>query len=123
MTEFELLSLWSKARLHVIVSQLAPTFLLIVTIVALQAGLGDASLEIRLAAAGILLASGVLGAVAQVSAANEAMAVATDLEAVPAAGAVSRRIIAQQPWANIVRFVSPTIFVLVFVALLVALFV
>ena len=122
MSEFELLSLWSKARLHIIVSQLAPTFLLIVAVLALQAGLDESSFAIRLAAAGILLASGVLGTVAQVSSANEAMAIADDLSAVPAPGATSRRIIAQRPFADIVRFVAPAIFVVVFAALLVALF-
>jgi hypothetical protein len=122
MTEFDLLALWTKARLHVILSQLAPTFLLIVTVALLFAGLDEASAAVRVATAGILLASGVLGAVAQISSANEAMAIADDLTTVPGAGALSRRIVAQRPWVNVVRFVSPTIFVVIYVALLWELF-
>ncbi|PRY67532.1 hypothetical protein B0I08_106139 [Glaciihabitans tibetensis] len=123
MTEYELLGLWAKARLHIIVSQLAPTFLLIVTVALLFAGLDEASVAVRVATAGILLASGVLGAVAQISAANEAIAVADDLSSVSSVGAVTRRIVAQRPWVNVVRFVSPTIFVVIYLALLLALFI
>ena len=122
MTEYELLSLWAKARLHVIVSQLAPTFLLIVTVALLFTGLGEASAAVRVATAGILLASGLLGAVAQISSAHEALAIADDIRALPDTSAVSRRIVAQRPWANLVRFVSPTIFVVIYLALLWELF-
>jgi hypothetical protein len=125
MTEYELQSLWSKARMHVIVSQIAPTLLLVLTVWLLASGLGDSDLSVRFAATGILLASGLLGAVAQVSSSNEAIAVAADLRTLGELGpisAVSRRIVAQAPFANIVRFVSPAIFTLIFIALLVALF-
>ncbi len=122
MTEYDLLSLWAKARLHVIVSQLAPTFLLIVTVALLFTGLDEASAAVRVATAGILLASGLLGAVAQISSANEALAITEDIKAVPDASAVSRRIVAQRPWINLVRFVSPTIFVVIYLALLWELF-
>jgi len=122
MSEYDLLSLWAKARLHVIVSQLAPTFLLIVTVALLVIGLDEASAAVRVATGGILLASGVLGAVAQISSANEALAIADDLKTVPDASAVSRRIVAQRPWVNVVRFVSPTIFVVIYLALLWELF-
>jgi hypothetical protein len=123
MSEYELLGLWSKARLHIILSQLGPIILLILTVWLLASGLASAGIATRLAAAGILLASGILGAVAQVSSANEAMSVADDLATSGASSAVARRIIASKPWANIVRFVSPGIFVLIFVAILWALFV
>jgi hypothetical protein len=125
MTEFELQSLWSKARMHVIVSQIAPTFLLTAAVWLLSLGLADEGLPVKLAAAGILLASGLLGAVAQVSSSNEAIAVADDLAALGGLGslsAVSRRIVAQKPWVNLVRIVGPAVFVLIFIALLVALF-
>jgi hypothetical protein len=125
MTEFELHSLWSKARMHVIVSQIAPTFLLTATVWLLSLGLADESVPIKLAAAGILLASGLLGAVAQVSSSNEAIAVADDIAALGAVGslsAVSRRIVAEKQWANVVRIVGPAVFVLIYIALLVALF-
>jgi hypothetical protein len=125
MTEYELQNLWSKARMHVIVAQIAPTFLLTLTVWLLAGGLAQTELSVRLAAAGILLASGLLGAVAQVSSANEAAAVADDLAALGALGtpsAVSRRIVAQKPWIALVRVVGPAVFVLIYVALLVALF-
>ncbi|WP_213813975.1 hypothetical protein [Glaciihabitans sp. dw_435] len=123
MTEFELQSLWSKARQHVIVSQLAPTFLLIVSVALLMAGLGHASVPIKLAAAGILLASGILGAVAQVSSANEALAIADEVSTVPGTGPLSSRIAAERPWINVVRLLTPAIFVLIYLALLWALFI
>ncbi len=121
MTEYQLVSLWSKARHHVIISQLGPIFLLIVTIGLLAGGLGHSSVAVKLATAGILLASGILGAVAQVSAANEAMSIAEELRVLDTGSAISRRIVQQSGYANIVRFVTPTIFALIFVAILVSL--
>ncbi len=122
MTENDLIALWTRARWHLIVSQLAPTFLLVVTVWLLLDGLGDASLAIRLAATGILLASGVLGATAQFSAGQEARAVIADLRALPATSTVATRIIASERGVDIVRFVGPAIFVLTFAALLAALY-
>jgi hypothetical protein len=121
MTEDVLLSLWIRARWHLIVSQLAPTFLLIVTVGLLGTGLQSAPLLVRLAAVGILLASGILGALVQISAAGEALAIIEDLGDVDAPSALSLRIVASRPWIAVVRFVTPAIFVLVFVALLLAL--
>ena len=74
MTERELLDLWNKARLHLILAQLAPTFLLIVTVGLLGAGLATAPLAVRLGALLILLASGILGALAEYSTATDAKA-------------------------------------------------
>lgn len=122
MTENELIALWTRARWHIIVSQLAPTFLLAATVWLLLEGLGEAPLAVRLAATGILLASGVLGATAQFSAGQEALAVIDDLRALPAASAVGRRIIASARGVDIVRFVGPAVFVLTFAALLAALY-
>lgn len=121
MTEYQLVTLWSKARQQVIISQLGPIFLLIVTVWLLFSGLGHASVAVRLATAGILLSSGILGAVVQVSSANEAMSIADDLRTLDTGSAVSRRILTHSPYANVVRFVTPTIFVLIFIAILVAL--
>ncbi|MGV3733162.1 MAG: hypothetical protein ACO1N6_07160 [Microcella sp.] len=122
MTENELIALWTRARWHIILSQLAPTFLLAATVWLLLEGLGEAPLAVRLAATGILLASGVLGATAQFSAGQEALAVIDDLRALPAASAVGRRIVASARGVDIVRFVGPAIFVLTFAALLAALY-
>ncbi len=121
LTEKSLIELWMKARMHLIVSQFAPTFLLIVTIGLLGAGLTTAPASVRIAAAGILLASGVLGALAQISVTGEAIAVIDDLDAIVAPSALSTRIIASRRWIVVPRFVTPAIFVLVYIALLVAL--
>ena len=122
LTEKSLIELWTRARWHLIVSQFAPTFLLIVTIGLLDNGLTTAPASVRLGAAGILLASGILGAVAQISATGEALAVIDDLDEIISPSAVSARIIASRRWIAVPRFVTPAIFILVFLALLSALF-
>lgn len=122
MTESELIAQWNTARWHIIVSQLAPTFLLAVTVWMLVDGLAETELPVRLAAAGILLASGVLGAITQFAAASEGRAIIESLRSLPSSSTLSRRIVAMGRGVEIVRFVTPTIFVLTFVALLGALF-
>jgi hypothetical protein len=122
LTEKSLIELWTKARLHLILSQIAPTFLLIVTIGLLDAGLTTAPASVRLGVAGILLSSGILGAVAQISVTSEALAVIDDLDTIVTPSAISKRIIASRRWVAVPRFVTPAIFVLVFITLLVALF-
>jgi hypothetical protein len=121
MTERELIDLWNKARLHIVISQLGPTFLLITTVGLMTFGLGETSEAVRWAALGILLASGILGALVQFSSASDAMAIAQDLSAMGAGSSVANRIISFAPWMNVVRFVTPTIFILIFAALAVAL--
>ena len=122
MTEHELISLWTRARWHIIVSQLAPTFLLTALVALLSCGLAEAELSVRIAAAGILLASGVLGALAQIASANEGLAIVADLRALPASSALGRDVISSAPWINVVRFLTPAVFVVVYIALLAALF-
>ena len=122
MTERDFIELWSKARWHIIVSQLAPTGLLGFTVWLGILDLGSTSLALRISTAGILLASGILGALAQFSAASEGMAIARDLIAVPPASITGRQIVALAPLLNVVRFVTPVIFIAVFVALMVELF-
>ena len=124
MNEKDLLALWSKARLHIIVSQLAPTFLLTISVVilAITGDLGP-SAAVRIAAAGVLLASGILGFIAQFTSASEAQAVAVDLQKIENRSAVSDRIIATARWTVIVKFVTPAIFVVIYLAILWALFI
>ena len=123
VNEKELLGLWSTARLHIIVSQLAPTFLLTLAVIAISIERGfPGPVAIRIAAAGVLLASGVLGALAQFSAADEAMAVAADLRQIENPSAVTARIIRSARFATIVKFVTPAIFVVVYLAILWAMF-
>jgi hypothetical protein len=107
LSEKSLTELWTKARLHLIVSQFAPTFLLIVTIGLLDAGLTTAPASVRLA---------------QISVAGEAAAIIDDLDSIVAPSAVAQRIIASRRWLLVPKFVTPAIFVLVYIALLVALF-
>ncbi|SDN18250.1 hypothetical protein SAMN05216368_104107 [Cryobacterium flavum] len=122
MTESELITAWVKARGHIIASQAAPTFLLTAIVGFLSLGLGTTELSVRIAAAGILLASGIFGALAQIAAANEGLAVITDLRGLETPSALTRSIVAMAPWVNVVRFVTPAIFVIVYIALLAALF-
>ena len=103
---------WLELRNTIVVSQMAPTALLITTVALLQFGLADTDLAVRIAAAGILLASGILGALIQFFTASEAEKLAAN----DATLASSAR------WLWVIKFVTPTIFVVIFVALMVALF-
>lgn len=122
MTERELLELWNKNRQQIVVSQFAPTFLLITTAALILAGLGAAPLFVSLVVLLILLASGIMGALVQYSSATEAMAIAEDLAQVKSPSALTKQAIKFAKWYNVVRFVTPAIFIviyLVFILLLV----
>ena len=121
MNEKDLLELWLKTRNQLVLSQLAPTFLLITT-VGLVGTIKELGLYVSLAAAGILLASGMLGALVQYSASVEGQAIAQDLKEMPAKSLVSRRVISLGPWLNVSKFVTPTVFMGIFGALMLALF-
>ncbi len=116
MTEKELIDLWNRARTHLVFAQLAPTFLLITT-VGLVPAIRDAGTLVVWATLGILLASGILGALVEFAAANEAQAVARDLVAITKPSHTSRTIIRFAPWLSVAKFVTPAIFVGIFVAL------
>jgi len=122
MTESELLTHWASARWHIIVSQIAPTILLTATVGMLALGLSETDLPVRLAAAGILLASGLLGAAAQIAAANEGRAIVSELHSLEGRSAISDRIVATAWGIEIVRIIGPLVFVLVFAVILWALF-
>ena len=117
MTELELIQLWSKLRNQVIFSQLAPTFLLIVTIALLNDGLADAALEVRLATLGILLASGIFGYIAQYSSATEARAVLAEIRTLKTKSKVSAQLLKFSKWLDVIRYVTPTIFMAIYVFL------
>ena len=121
MTERELLNLWTKARLHVILAQLAPTLLLGLTVWLMVLGLGEAPDAARWAALGILLASGILGALAEYAAATEALAVSRDLQALETSSHVTQQVVRFAKWMHVVRFVTPAIFIVIFVFLAVGL--
>lgn len=121
MNEQELIQNWQKNRLHIILAQLAPTALLAFAAIATPA-IAESGLVMSVAFALILLASGILGALAEYSAAAEAQATIDDLSALPGDSAQRRRIIASRPWLEVVKFVTPAIFVAIYVVLLIALF-
>jgi hypothetical protein len=116
VTEKELIDLWNRARTHLVLAQLAPTFLLITT-VGLVPAIRDAGTLVVWATLGILLASGILGALVEFAAAHEAQAVARDLVAVTKPSHTSRTIVRFAPWLSVVKFVTPAIFVGIFIAL------
>jgi hypothetical protein len=121
MTELDLIQLWNKLRNQVIFSQLAPTFLLIVTIALINDGLADAALEVRLATMGILLASGIFGYLAQYSTATEARALTAEIRTLKTKSKVSSQVIKFANWLDVIRYVTPTIFVAIYVFLGIAL--
>lgn len=120
MNELDLIRLWQKSRQHIIIAQLAPTFLLI-TATGLINQIRDSGQMAVFATLGILLASGILGALAEYTAADEAQAVAKDISALKKRSSLSDSILKGAPWMNVVKFVTPVIFIGIFIALFLAL--
>jgi hypothetical protein len=118
MNSHEKFESWQRARLHLIISQIAPTLLLVTTVALLQFGLADTTLWVRLATAGILLASGILGAFVQFQSAREAEVIAQDLSG----GEYDHMVGHSVGWLWVPKFVTPAIFVAIFATLMVALF-
>lgn len=120
MNELDLIRLWQKSRQQIIFAQLAPTFLLITT-----AGMIDqirtAGQMASWAVIGILLASGILGALAEFTAANEAQSIAKDIFRLTNKSALANSIVTSAPWMHVVKYLTPAIFVGIFVALVIAL--
>lgn len=106
---------WHHLRTTLVLSQIAPTGLLITTVALMQFGLADASLALRIATAGILLASGILGALVQFQVASEGESLGLEPES-------DSRLVRSTRWLWIVKFVTPTIFVVIYLALIIALF-
>ena len=117
MNQSELVQAWNNSWNRIIVAQMAPTALLITTVALLQFGLADASLPVRVAALLILLASGILGALAEFTAAAEAASVASHLAAAEQGTPTSVNILKLSRWLPVVKFVTPAIFVLIFIFL------
>lgn len=120
MNEAELIRLWQKSRQQIIIAQLAPTFLLITT-AGLVEEVRDAGQVTVWAVIGILLASGILGALAEYTAAHEAQAVAKDLSSLKTKSTLAETIVKTAPWMHVVKYLTPAIFVGIFIALFVAL--
>ena len=121
MTEAELIQEFQRNRLHIILAQLAPTGLLAFAAIATPA-ISEAGGFVVHAFALILLASGILGALAEYSAAAQAQAVIDDLKTLPGASAMRSRVISFRPWLEVVKYVTPAIFVAIFAFILAALY-
>jgi len=120
MTEKDLIELWNKSRNQLIIAQFAPTFLLITTAIQIPA-IRDAGCATVWGVLGILLASGILGALVEFSAAHEAQAIANDLKALGSTSSASRAILTLSPWLQVAKYLTPAIFVGIFIALVIAL--
>jgi hypothetical protein len=120
MTEFELNQLWNKSRNQLVFAQLAPTFLLITT-AGLVPAIREAGFYTVWATLGILLASGILGALVEFSAAHEAQGIAREIGKLPTRTAISETILKTAPWLHVAKYITPTIFMGIFVALTAAL--
>lgn len=120
MTEKELFDLWNKSRMQLVVAQFAPTFLLITT-AGLVPAVREAGTFTVLAVLGILLASGILGALVEFSAAHEAQAIARDIKALGSTSSTARTITKTAPWLHVAKYLTPAIFIGIFAALVVAL--
>ena len=121
MIELELIQLWNKLRNQVIFSQLAPTFLLIATVSLLNDGLATQPLAVKTATLGILLASGIFGYLAQYSAATEARALLAEIRTLKTKSKLSSQLLKFAKWLDVIRYVTPTIFVGIYVVLGIAL--
>ena len=121
MTEAELIREFQKNRLHIILAQLAPTSLLAFAAFATPIIAGYEMFVIH-GFALILLASGILGALAEYWAASQAQAVIDDLKSLPGQSALRSRILSFRPWLEIVKFVTPAIFIIIFAVLMAALY-
>jgi hypothetical protein len=120
MTEKDLIELWNRSRNQLIVAQFAPTFLLITTS-GLIGQVREAGTATVVAVLGILSASGILGALVEYSAAHEAQAIARDIEALGSKSSIARTIKRTSPWLHVAKYLTPAIFVVIFVALALAL--
>jgi len=121
MTEAELIREFEKNRLHIILAQLAPTALLAFAAFATPT-ISSYDMPIVHAFALILLASGILGALAEYSAASQAQGVLDDLKKLPGESSLRSRLISFRPWLEIVKFVTPAIFVGIFALVLAGLY-
>jgi len=120
MSEKELIELWNRSRNQLIVAQFAPTFLLITTagLISQIRAAGNPSIY---AVLGILLASGILGALVEFSAAHEAQAIARDIRSLGSNSSIAKTILKSAPWLHVAKYLTPAIFVGIFIAITIAL--
>ena len=116
MTEYELIKLWNKSRNQLTLAQLAPTFLLITTLGLIEEIKAYGNYPV-IAALGILLASGILGALVEFSAANEGQSIAREIAKLSSRSALSETIVKTAVWLHVAKYLTPAIFVGIFIAL------
>lgn len=120
MNEKDLVDLWNKSRTQLVIAQFAPTFLLITT-AGLVPAIRDAGTFTVWAVLGILLASGILGALVEYSAAHEAQAIARDIRDLNSNSSIARTISKTSTWLHVAKYLTPAIFIGIFIALSLAL--
>lgn len=123
LSENDLISTISHALRTIVYAQVAPIGLLLGTVVTVPTirQAGGAAVWAML---GILLAAGILGALIEFIAADLAQAACRDLASRHRHAPLTRagqRLGQLAPWFDVVRWLTPAIFVLIFVALLFAL--
>ena len=121
METSQLIREFNTNRLHLILAQLAPTGLLAFAAIATPA-IASSGDFLKAGFALILLASGILGALAEYSAASQAQATIDTLKLGSDQSPLVRRIISFRPWLEVAKFVTPAIFVAIFVAILLGLY-
>ena len=121
METSQLIREFNTNRLHLILAQLAPTGLLAFAAIATPEISGFSN-YLKIGFALILLASGILGALAEYSAASQAQATIDALKLVSDKNPLVERVISFRPWLEITKFVTPAIFVAIFIAILLGLF-
>lgn len=121
METSQLIREFNTNRLHLILAQLAPTGLLAFAAIATPA-IADSGEYLKAGFALILLASGILGALAEYSAASQAQATIDSLKLVADKNPLVERVISFRPWLEVAKFVTPAIFVVIFVAILLGLY-
>lgn len=121
MDEQQLIREFHRNRLHLIIAQLAPTGLLAFAALATPAIAREGE-YIKAAFALILLASGVLGALAEFSAASQAQATIDDLKALKGKSFLRTKLISFRPWLEVAKYVTPAIFVAIFALVIAALY-
>jgi predicted secreted protein len=121
METSQLIREFNTNRLHLILAQLAPTGLLAFAAIATPEIAGYNN-YLKAGFALILLASGILGALAEYSAASQAQATIDALKLVSDKNPLVERVISFRPWLDIAKFVTPAIFVAIFIAILLGLY-
>ncbi len=121
METAQLIREFNTNRLHLILAQLAPTGLLAFAAIATPA-IADSGEYLKAGFALILLASGILGALVEYSAASQAQATIDSLKLVTDKNPLAERVISFRPWLEVAKFVTPAIFVAIFIAILLGLY-